>query len=263
MVGIDLSGRLAFATASSKGIGFGVARVLAKAGADVILLSRNEENLRKAKEKLRAESDVEVNYIVADLTKRKDLERTIEKLKDIGEPDVFFFSTGGPKPGYFMEMSMKDWEGAVKLLLYPAVYLTRALVPAMEKKSFGRIVYSTSVAIREPIPNIALSNVVRISMAGLIRTLAKELGPKGVTVNGIMPGIIRTDRMIQLAKDRARREGKTIEEALAEYARPIPLGRLGEPEEVGYLVAFLASDLGSYINGAMIPVDGGRLNSVF
>ncbi|WP_054841047.1 SDR family oxidoreductase [Thermococcus peptonophilus] len=266
MLGIDLSGKLAFTTASSKGIGFGVARVLAKAGgADVILLSRSEENLKRAKEKIKAESDVEVSYIVADLTKREDLERTVRELGgDIGDPDIFFFSTGGPKPGYFMEMDMEDWEGgAVKLLLYPAVYLTRALVPAMERKGFGRVVYSTSVAIKEPIPNIALSNVVRISMAGLVRTLAKELGPKGITVNGIMPGIIRTDRMIQLAKDRAQREGKTVEEALQEYAKPIPLGRLGEPEEIGYLVAFLASDLGSYINGSMIPVDGGRLNSVF
>ncbi|BAD84925.1 short-chain alcohol dehydrogenase [Thermococcus kodakarensis KOD1] len=263
MLGIDLSGKLAFTTASSKGIGFGVARVLAKAGADVVLLSRSEENLKRAKEKIRAASDVEVSYIVADLTRREDLERTVKELKDIGEPDIFFFSTGGPKPGYFMEMDMEDWEGAVKLLLYPAVYLTRALVPAMERKGFGRIVYSTSVAIKEPIPNIALSNVVRISMAGLVRTLAKELGPKGITVNGIMPGIIKTDRMIRLAKDRAQREGKTVEEALQEYAKPIPLGRLGEPEEIGYLVAFLASDLGGYINGSMIPVDGGRLNSVF
>ncbi|MEO2152638.1 MAG: SDR family NAD(P)-dependent oxidoreductase, partial [Thermococcus sp.] len=218
MLSIDLSGKLAFTTASSRGIGFGVARVLAKAGADIILLSRSEENLKKAQEKIKGESDVEVHYIVADLTKMEDLERTVMELKNIGDPDIFFFSTGGPKPGYFMEMDMADWESAVRLLLYPAVHLTKALIPAMERKGFGRIVYSTSVAIKEPIPNIALSNVVRISMAGLVRTLAKELGPKGITVNGIMPGIIRTDRMIQLAQDRAKREGKSVEEALKEYA---------------------------------------------
>nr|WP_240912011.1 MULTISPECIES: SDR family oxidoreductase [unclassified Thermococcus] len=219
--------------------------------------------MKRAREKIKAESNVEVSYIVADLTKREDLERTVKELENIGEPDIFFFSTGGPKPGYFMEMSIEDWEGTVNLLLRPAVYLTRALVPAMERRGFGRIIYSTSVAIKEPIPNIALSNVVRISMAGLVRTLAKELGPKGITVNGIMPGIIRTGRMIQLARDKANREGKNVEEALNDYAEPIPLRRPGEPEEIGYLVAFLASDLGSYINGAMISVDGGRLNSVF
>ncbi|AFK21903.1 SDR family oxidoreductase [Pyrococcus sp. ST04] len=263
MIKIDLSNRLAFTTASSKGIGFGVAKVLAMAGADVILLSRNEENLKKARDKIKEVANVDVSYIVADLTKREDLEKAVKEVENIGDPDIFFYSTGGPKPGYFMEMEMSDWEEAVKLLLYPAVYLTRKLVPGMERKGFGRIIYLTSVAIKEPIPNIALSNVVRISLAGLVRTLAKELGPKGITVNGIMPGIIQTDRVIQLAKDRAQREGKTLEEALEEYAKPIPLGRLGKPEEIGYLVAFLASDLGSYINGAMIPVDGGRLNSVF
>ena len=109
---------------------------------------------------------------------------------------------------------------------------------------------------------LTLSNVVRISMAGLVRTLAKEMGMHGITVNGIMPGIIKTDRMIQLATDRARREGKSVDEALKEYAEPIPAARLGEPEEIGYLAAFLATDYASYINGAMIPVDGGRLSSV-
>jgi 3-oxoacyl-[acyl-carrier protein] reductase len=162
-----------------------------------------------------------------------------------------------------MEKTMEEWEDAVNLLLYPAVYLSKELFSGMKEKKWGRIVYSTSVAIKEPIPNIALSNVVRISMAGLIRTLAKEVGEYGVTVNGIMPGIIKTGRMVQLAKDKASREGKTSEEALDDYAKPIPTGRLGNPEEIGYMVAFLASEYASYINGALIPVDGGRLNSVF
>jgi 3-oxoacyl-[acyl-carrier protein] reductase len=260
---IRLNGKLAFTTASSKGIGFGVAKVLAMAGADVILLSRSEENLKRAQARIKELTGRKPFYIVADLTKRKDLEKSVKEIADIGDIDIFFFSTGGPKPGYFMEMGMEDWEKAVNLLLYPAVYLTKALLPKMIEKKWGRIIYSTSVAIKEPIPNIALSNVVRISMAGLVKTLAKEVGKYGITVNGILPGIIRTDRVVQLAKDRAVREGKTLEEALSEYTKSIPLGRLGEPEEIGYLVAFLASEYGSYINGAMIPVDGGRLNSVF
>lgn len=260
---IRLDGKLAFTTASSKGIGFGVAKVLAMAGADVILLSRSEENLKRAQARIEELTGKKPFYIVADLTKREDLEKSVKEIADIGDVDIFFFSTGGPKPGYFMEMEMEDWEKAVNLLLYPAVYLTKALLPKMIEKKWGRIIYSTSVAIKEPIPNIALSNVVRISMAGLVRTLAKEVGKYGITVNGILPGIIRTDRVVQLAKDRAVREGKTLEEALSEYTKSIPLGRLGEPEEIGYLVAFLASEYGSYINGAMIPVDGGRLNSVF
>lgn len=254
---------MAFTTASSKGIGFGVAKILSTAGADVILLSRNEENLKEAQKKIKEETGIKPEYIVADLSKRDDLKRVLKEIKEIGEPDIFFFSTGGPKAGFFMEKTMEEWEDAVNLLLYPAVYISKELLSGMKEKKWGRIVYSTSVAIKEPIPNIALSNVVRISMAGLIRTLAKEVGEYGITVNGIMPGIIKTDRMVQLAKDKATREGKTAEEALDDYAKPIPTGRLGNPEEIGYMVAFLASEYASYINGALIPVDGGRLNSVF
>ncbi|TET98097.1 MAG: SDR family oxidoreductase, partial [Candidatus Stahlbacteria bacterium] len=233
---IKLDGKLAVATASSKGIGFGVAKILATAGANVILLSRNEENLKKAQGMIEKDTGRKPKYIVGDLSNRDDLKRVVKETKEIGDPDIFFFSTGGPKAGFFMEKSMEEWEEAVNLLLYPAVFLSKEFLPKMIEKKWGRIVLSTSVAIKEPIPNIALSNVVRISMAGLVRTLAKEVGEHKVTVNGIMPGIIKTDRMIQLAKDKAEREGITTEEALDDYAKPIPIGRLGNPEEIGYMV---------------------------
>ncbi len=260
---IDLEGKRAFVTASSRGIGFGVAKVLAKSGANIVLLSRTEENLQRAQEKLRKLTGKKPHYIVADLSIREDLERTMKDLNDAGTIDIFFFSTGGPKPGYFAEMEMGEWEHAVDLLLYPAVYLAKNLLPSMKKRKWGRIIYSTSIAIKEPIPNIALSNVVRISLAGLVRTLAKEVGKKGITVNGIMPGMIKTNRIMQLAQDTAEREGKTQEEVLKEYAERNPSGKIGKPEDMGYLAAFLASDLAAHINGAMIPVDGGELDSVF
>jgi len=177
------------------------------------------------------------------------------------KPSIFFFSTGGVKPGYFMEMEKEDWDKAINLLLHPAIYITKELLPYMIENKWGRIIYSTSTAIKEVIPNIALSNVVRITMAGLVRTLAKEVGGHGITVNGIMPGMIKTDRIIQLAKDKAKREGTTMEEALKNLSAAIPAARLGLPEEIGYVAAFLASDFASYINGAMLPVDGGKLNS--
>ena len=254
---VKLDGKLAFVTASSRGIGFGAAKVMAASGADVILLSRNEENLKAAKKELE-KSGSDVSYIVADLSKRDDLERI-----ETDGIDIFFFSTGGPRSGYFTELEMHDWENAANILLYPAVYLTKKVLPGMIEKKWGRIIYSTSVAIKEPISNIALSNVVRITMAGLVKTLSKEVGKHGITVNGIMPGMIETERMKKLAEDRAKREEISIEEAMGKYAEPIPAGRLGMPEEIGYLAAFLSSEQASYINGAMIPVDGGRLNSVF
>ena len=231
---IKLDGKLAFVTASSRGIGFGAAKKeLEKSGSDV-------------------------SYIVADLSKRDDLERI-----ETDSIDIFFFSTGGPRSGYFTELEMHDWENAANILLYPAVYFTKKVLPGMIEKKWGRIIYSTSVAIKEPISNIALSNVVRITMAGLVKTLSREVGKHGITVNGIMPGMIETERMKKLAEDRAKREEISIEEAMEKYAEPIPAGRLGMPEEIGYLAAFLSSEQASYINGTMIPVDGGRLNSVF
>jgi 3-oxoacyl-[acyl-carrier protein] reductase len=260
---IDLSGKLSLTTASSRGIGFGVAKVLALAGSDVILVARRREELEEAREKIRREADVDVNYVVADLTLREDLERIAKEVSDIGYPDIFFYSTGGPKPGGFQELSMEDWDHGYRLLVYPAVYLTRFLVPHMVERRWGRIVYLASLAIKEPMSNLALSNVLRISIAGLVRTLAKELGRHGVTVNGVMPGIIKTSRIEELAKDISQRNNVPLEEAYAMLSRDIPAGRLGLPEEIGYLVAFLASNYASYINGAMIPVDGGRQVSVF
>ncbi|OYT49871.1 short-chain dehydrogenase [Thermoplasmatales archaeon ex4484_36] len=184
---IDLRGKLALVTGSSKGIGFGVAKVLSGCGTDLILLSR--------------------------------------------------------------------------LLLYPPVFLTLALLPGMKKKEWGRITYLTSVAIKEPIEGLTLSNVVRISTAGLVRDLARDVAPHGITVNGIMPGMIDTERLRELAEERATARGISAEKVLEGFASEIPTGRLGGPEEIGYLAAYLASDYASYICGSMIPVDGGRLKS--
>ena len=260
---INLKGKLSLTTASSRGIGFGVARVLALAGSDVILVARNREELVQASKAIKEETNVDVTYLVADLTKKEDLEKLEKDIRETGYPDIFFYSTGGPKPGSFQELEMEDWDQGYRLLVYPAIFLTRVVTPHMVEKRWGRIIYLTSSAIKEPMSNLALSNVLRISLAGLVRTLAKELGRYGITVNGIMPGTIKTSRIEELARDIARRNNISLEEAYNSLARDIPAGRLGKPEDIGYLVAFLASDYASYINGAMIPVDGGRLNSVF
>ena len=144
-----------------------------------------------------------------------------------------------------------------------AVWLTRYALPYLEESGKASITYLTSIAVREPIPYIALSNTLRIAVHGLVKTLAGELGSKGIRVNAVLPGHIFTDRTRELAEKKAGETGKSVEEVIEEYAREIPLKRLGKPEEIGYVVAFLISKYASYVNGASIPVDGGLLRSVF
>lgn len=258
---IDLSGRLALVTGSSKGIGFGVAKVLCRCGADVILLSRNPDNLKDARRRIEETTGRRPHTVAADLSSEEGRRRAIELIREIGEPEIFFFSIGGSPPGSFENLNMEHWRSAVELLLYPPVYLTRRLLPGMKEKGWGRIIYLTSVAIKEPIEGLTLSNVVRISMAGLVRDLARDLAPYGITVNGIMPGMIDTERLREIAEERAKASGTSTENILKGFTSEIPAGRLGTPEEIGYLAAFLSCKYASYISGAMIPVDGARLKS--
>ncbi|HEX9197002.1 MAG TPA: SDR family oxidoreductase, partial [Candidatus Bathyarchaeia archaeon] len=168
-----------------------------------------------------------------------------------------------PRPGTFNELSDADWDNGVELLLMNAVWLAKRLLPGMERKKWGRVVFITSTTLRQPIPNLVLSNTVRLSLAGLSKSLATEYGGKGITSNGIMQGHILTDRQREIAEDISQRTGKPVDDAMKQVLVEVPLGRYGTPEEVGYLVAFLSSDKASYINGAMIPIDGGMIRSAF
>lgn len=274
---IDLSKKLVLITGASKGIGYGVAKVFTECGANIIIVSRNEENLKSAKKNLLKHLNniktslnkntnftiPEINYIAGDLSNIKEVEQIMDNVLKIGEPDILYFSSGGPKGGFFNEKELEEFQNAVNILLYAPVIIIKKLLPSMIDKKYGKIIINTSVAIKEPIPSISLSNIVRISMAGLVKQLAKEYGKYNITTNGIMPGIIETDRVIELSKTNAKNQNISIEEAKKFFTDPIPLNRMGKPEEIGYLAAFLASKYGDYINGTMIPVDGGRLNSVF
>jgi len=258
-----LRGKVALVTASSKGIGYGVAKVLASEGCRVIISSRNIDSISRARDLIVQETgNREVYAFSADLTVREDIEHIVQNATDkVGGVDILAYNTGPPKPGTFRELTEADWDKGVKLLLMSAVWLAKRLLPSMEEKKWGRLVFITSTTLRQPIPNLVLSNTVRLSLAGLSKSLATEYGGKGITSNGIMQGHILTDRQKEIAKDVSSRTGKTVDEAMKQVLLEVPLGRYGTIEEVGYLVAFLASDRASYINGAMIPIDGDMIRS--
>ncbi len=263
-VGFDIEGYRVLISASSRGIGFGIAKVLVSMGANVVINGRNAERLRRAVEELKGIGRGRAYGVRADISVREEAEKLVdEAVKHLGGLDSLVYITGPPKPGYFTELSLEDWGKGVDLLIMSAIWITKRALPYLEESSNPSIVYLTSIAVKEPIPNIALSNTLRISIQGLAKTLAGELGPRGIRVNTVLPGYIYTDRVEQLIRDRMERTGRSREEILREINSSIPLRRIGKPEEVGYLVAFLISRYASYIHGASIPIDGGRLKTVF
>ncbi len=263
MMDLGLRNRVALVTASSRGIGLGIARVLAQEGARVIINARHDDELAKARETITKESGAEVLAVKADLTVKDDVNRLVKESMDtFGNIDILVFNAGPPKPGTFSQLNEDDWEYATRLLLLSAVWLTRRIVDNMVSRGWGRLIYVTSLTLRQQVPNLVLSNTVRLSLAGLVKSLAIEYGPHGITANGIMQGYIATERINQLAQEEARTRGISVDEVIKAWSREIPTGRYGKPEEVGYLVAFLAGDKAAYINGSMILIDGGYVKCV-
>lgn len=249
-------------TGASQGIGFGVARAFLEEGARVVINSSNEQRLTRAREELSQLG--EVHSIAADLSEKLGIERLVSgAAKILDGIDTLAYSTGSPAQGVLMQKEYEEWEGAARLLTVGPAYLARKVAEEMmARKTRGRMVFSSSTAIKEPIPTIALSNVCRVAIYGLVRMLARELGPKGIRVNGIMPGRIRTARNDDIIREMAKSKGISEAQARKEREAEVPLGYIGSTEEIAKSFIFFGSDLSSYVSGAMLPVDGGLLRSV-
>ena len=259
---LGLEDKRVLVTASTKGIGFAIAKKFLEFGSKVFITSRNEENVNKALRELSKYG--EVYGTTSDIAKREDRERLVrEMLNTLGDIDVFVFNTGGPPTKAFEETTLEDWENAYKLLLEAAVHLTKLILPKMLEKRYGRLIYVTSIATKMPVEGLVLSNGIRIGIEGLMKTLVKEYASKGVTFNSVLPGYTLTERVKEVLMKKAEMEGKEYKEVLEELAQKIPLGRLANPEEIANAVIFLASDLGSYVNGVALQVDGGLIPTVF
>lgn len=260
---LGLTGKVAMVAGASRGLGYAVADALVREGANVSLASRNAERLASAGASLEACGGGAVLTTVTDVTTAADIERwfaaTATRFDGV---DLLFVNAGGPPPGAALSFDDAAWQQAVDLLLLSAVRMVRLAVPSMEARGGGSILFTTSSAVKEPIPNLALSNVVRAAAAALVKTLSNELAPKGIRVNGIVPGRIDTDRVRELDTGRARASGVTVEAQRALAEATIPLGRYGAPSEFGKAAAFLLSEASAYTTGASLQVDGGLIKGV-
>ncbi|MEP6493455.1 MAG: SDR family oxidoreductase [bacterium] len=260
---LGIRGKVALVAAASRGLGRAIARELATEGATLVLCARGAENLEKARESIAGATGVDVRAVVADLSTREGIDRvTEEAMAAYGRVDILVTNAGGPPAGTFETHAWEAWERAVNLTLRSVVELTRPLLPGMRKRKWGRIINVTSIAVKQPVDNLILSNSVRSAVTGFARTLANEVATDGITVNNILPGYTRTERVEELADATAAKEGLKRDEILARFEEQIPMRRLGEAEELAALAAFLASERASYITGQSIAVDGGWIRAL-
>jgi 3-oxoacyl-[acyl-carrier protein] reductase len=260
---LGLTGKVAMVASSSKGLGFGVARALAGEGALVSIASRSPDAVAEAAERITRDTGVETLATPVDVQNADHLaawcDRTIQKF---GGVDLLFVNTGGPPAGTALSFDDAAWVSAFELLVLSAVRMVRLTVPSMKTRGGGAIVMSTSSAVKEPIPNLALSNVIRASVAAMSKTLANELAADRIRVNHLMPGRINTDRVRHLDAIKSKNTGQPVDAIRAAFEKSVPLGRYGEPDEYGQAAAFLFSDAARYITGASLQVDGGLMRSV-
>jgi 3-oxoacyl-[acyl-carrier protein] reductase len=260
---LGLKGKVALVVAASRGLGRAVAEELAQEGASLVLCARGEEALNEARDHIVQTAAAPVLAVPADLSVADDISRVVSLgLERFGHIDILVTNAGGPPAGQFETLSSEAWEAATRLTLHSVLELTRHVLPVMKERRWGRILNITSIAVKQPIDNLMLSNSLRAAVTGFARTLANEVATYGITVNNIMPGYTRTERVEELAQVLADKEGISAAEFVARWEREIPMRRLGEPREFAALAAFLVSERANYITGTSIPVDGGWIRAL-
>ncbi len=261
---LGLKGRVAIVAASSQGLGKAVAEALAREGANLALCARTEATLSATASEIRRTTGVDVLARPVDVTIYQQVRGFVaETAKRFGRIDICVTNAGGPPAKPFSETSVEDWQAGVNLNLMSTLYFAREVLPLMQKQAWGRLIAITSVAVKQPIENLILSNSVRAAVSGLVKSLSNEYARYNVLVNNVCPGYTLTTRLDELAGKLAAAEGVSPQVIHQRWADEIPLKRLGRPEEFAQLVVFLASERASYITGQTLAVDGGFIKGIY
>jgi 3-oxoacyl-[acyl-carrier protein] reductase len=256
---LDLTGKRALVCGASQGIGRAAAQELATLGATVTVFGRNPTSLEQVRQSLPTSKGQTHHHLVADFTRPEEVKAAAEKhLAATGTIQILINNTGGPSPGPAHLAEAAAFLAAFQQHLICNQLLVQTLLPGMKEAGYGRIINIISTSVKQPIPNLGVSNTIRGAVASWAKTLASELGKFGITVNNVLPGSTETGRLAAIFDNKAAKTGKRKEEVIAEEQAVIPMGRFAQPQEIAYAVAFLASPAAAYINGINLPVDGGR-----
>jgi 3-oxoacyl-[acyl-carrier protein] reductase len=262
-VDLGLKNKVAVVAAASKGLGRAVAFELAREGARIAICSRNRDSIRHTAEVIHAETGAEVHYEQCDVTRGDDVRNFITNtIHRFGDIHVLVTNGGGPPAGLFVNLQPQDWMAAFHLNLMSVIQLCAEVIPHMQRNRWGRIINITSIAVKQPVEGLMLSNSLRSAVIGFAKTLSNEVAPYNILVNNVCPGYTRTERVEELSASMAERKGLSKAGIIANWEESIPMGRLGEPNEFAALVAFLASERASYITGTTIPIDGGAVKGL-
>lgn len=260
---LGLKGRVAIVGGGSKGLGRACADSLAQEGANLVICSRNLDELDRAAEEIRAATGVDVLTVAADLSQLPDIQTLVKRTVDhFGRLDILVNNTGGPPAGRAVDTTEEVWLQSIDMALLFFIRMSREAVPHMKKEGWGRIVNILASSVFQPIDNLVTSGVTRLGAVAFAKSLSDEVGRDNILVNNVAPGYLLTDRMMHIFETRSQETGANVEDLLQSHSATIPVGRLGRPEELGDLVTFLSSEKNSYTTGATILVDGGVVRSV-